>query len=112
MRRKKEAVLAIESNDKGLPSVVRDYRARYRAISQVLDENPQILDLVHKDLEKLSQGDSRGREGDYTSENILRARRRLPRSDERDNLETTGATIRFQLRAGHLPGQIRAKIRK
>ena len=73
MRRKKEAVFAFESNDEGLPKVVRDYRARYRAISQVLDENPKILDLVHKDLEKLSEGDSTGREGDYTSENILRA---------------------------------------
>jgi IS5 family transposase len=73
MRRKKEAVFCFEWSDQGLPKVVRDYRARYRAISQVLDENPQILDLVHKDLQKLSHGDSRGREGDYTSENILRA---------------------------------------
>jgi IS5 family transposase len=73
MRRKKEAVLCFEWNDEGLPKVVRDYRARYRAISQVLDENPEILDLVHKDLQKLSEGGSGGREGDYTSENILRA---------------------------------------
>jgi IS5 family transposase len=73
MRRKKEAVLCFEWNDEGLPKVVRDYRARYRAISQVLDENPEILDLVHKDLQKLSKGDSTGRKGDYTSENILRA---------------------------------------
>lgn len=73
MRRKKEAVFAFESSDDGLPKVVRDYRARYRAISQVLDENPEILDLVHKDLQKLSEGNSQGRRGDYTSENILRA---------------------------------------
>lgn len=73
MRRKKEAVLSFEWSDEGLPKVVRDYRARYRAISQVLDENPEILDLVHLDLQKLSAGDSRGRAGDYTSENILRA---------------------------------------
>ena len=73
MRRKKEAVLSFESSDDGLPKVVRDYRARYRAISQVLDNNPEILSAVHKDLLKLSEGDSTGREGDYTSENILRA---------------------------------------
>ena len=73
MRRKKESVLSFEWSDEGLPKVVRDYRARYRAISQVLDENPEILDLVHKDLQKLSEGGSRGRGGDYTSENILRA---------------------------------------
>ncbi len=73
MRRKNEAVLSFESNDDGLPKVVRDYRDRYRAISQVLDDNPNILSAVHRDLQKLSEGDSQGREGDYTSENIFRA---------------------------------------
>jgi IS5 family transposase len=73
MRRKAEAVLSFESSDEGLPKVVRDYRARYRAISQVLDANSEILAAVHKDLVKLSQGGSKGRKGDYTSENILRA---------------------------------------
>ena len=73
MRRKQEAVLCFESKDDGLPKVVRDYRARYRAISQVLDGNPEILSAVHKDLQALSEGDAMGREGDYTSENILRA---------------------------------------
>ena len=73
MRRKQEAVLCFEANDDGLPKVVREYRDRYRAISQVLDDNPEILSAVHKDLQKLSEGDSQGREGDYTSENILRA---------------------------------------
>jgi transposase, IS5 family len=73
MRRKQEAVLCFESNDDGLPKVVRDYRDRYRAIGQVLDDNPEILSAVHRDLRKLSEGDSQGREGDYTSENVLRA---------------------------------------
>ena len=73
MRRKKEAVLCFESNDEGLPKVIRDYRARYRRISQVLDKNPEILDLVDRDLQKLSQGGRKGRKGDFTSENILRA---------------------------------------
>ena len=73
MRRKKEAVLCFESNDDGLPKVVRDYRERYRVISQVLDDNPEILSAIHRDLLKLSEGDAQGREGDYTSENIFRA---------------------------------------
>ena len=73
MRRKKEAVLCFESSDDGLPKVVRQYRDRYRAISQVLDRNPEILAAVHTDLAKLSQGGSKGRKGDFTSENILRA---------------------------------------
>ena len=46
MRRKMEAVLSFESSDDGLPKVVRDYRARYRAVSQVLDDNPEILSAV------------------------------------------------------------------
>ena len=73
MRRKLEAVSSFASSDHGLPRVVRDYRARYRAISQVLDDNPEILSAVHEDLLKLSEGGTEGREGDYTSENILRA---------------------------------------
>ena len=73
MRRKAEAVLSFESSDDGLPKVIRDYRARYRAISQVLDDNPKILAAIHQDLLKLSEGDNEGREADYTSENILRA---------------------------------------
>ena len=73
MRRKMEAVLCFESCDHGLPKVVRGYRARYRVISQVLDANDEVLSAVHKDLQELSEGDSTGREGDYTSENILRA---------------------------------------
>jgi IS5 family transposase len=73
MRRKSEAVLSFDSNDDRLPKVVRDYRARYRAISQVLDRNPEILEAVHRDLQKLSQGGRHGRSGDFTSENILRA---------------------------------------
>lgn len=73
MRRKQEAVLCFESNDDGLPRVIRDYRDRYRAISQVLDDNGEILSAVHKDLLQLSEGGSHGREADYTSENILRA---------------------------------------
>lgn len=73
MRQKKETVLSFESKEDGLPKVIREYRARYRAISQVLDANPEILSAVHRDLQKLSQGGSQGRKGDYTSENILRA---------------------------------------
>jgi IS5 family transposase len=73
MRQKMEAVLCFESSDQGLPKIVREYRVRYRAISQVLDANRQILTAVHKDLLKLSQGDATGQGADYTSENILRA---------------------------------------
>jgi hypothetical protein len=73
MRQKKESLLCFASNDDGLPKVVRDYRDRYRTISQVLDKNSEILNAVHQDIKHLSQGGRKGRKGDFTSENILRA---------------------------------------
>ena len=74
MRQKSEAVLSFDSSDEGLPQVVCDHRERFRKVSQVLDANPEILTLVHKDLVDVEAAkDPRGRKGDYTSENILRA---------------------------------------
>ena len=73
MRRKREAVLTFEFNNDHLPKTVRQYREKYKGISRVLDENPGVLDLVHGDLRKLSQGGRKGRTGDFTSETILRA---------------------------------------
>ena len=73
MRRKKEPVLSFEWNNDHLPKTVREYRERYKRISRILDDNPEILDLVHRDLKKLSQGGCEGREADFTSETILRA---------------------------------------
>jgi IS5 family transposase len=73
MRQKRESVLAFEWDDKGLPKVVREYRAKYKLLSQVLDEHREILEAVHEDLKRLSTPNRNGREGDYTTENILRA---------------------------------------
>jgi IS5 family transposase len=73
MRRKSQAVLPFEWNNDHLPKTVREYREKYKRISGLLDENPEMLDRVHKDLAKLSQGGRDGREADFTSETILRA---------------------------------------
>jgi len=73
MRRKKEAVLTFEFNNDHLPKTVREYREQYKGISRILDQNPEILDTVHRDLKKLSQGGNQGRTADFTSETILRA---------------------------------------
>jgi IS5 family transposase len=73
MRRKKEAVLPFEWNNDHLPKTVREYREKYKRISRILDENPEILDVVHGDLKKLSRGGREGREADFTSETMLRA---------------------------------------
>jgi IS5 family transposase len=76
MRRKKEAVLIFEWDNDDLPLIVRESRERHKEISRILDDNPALLDMAHKDLAKLSEGggkNKQGRKGDFTSETILRA---------------------------------------
>lgn len=53
--------------------IVLEYEAKYNRISAILDENREILDLVDRDLRKLSTGTRRGRKATFTSENLLRA---------------------------------------
>jgi hypothetical protein len=66
MRRKREAVLPFAWNNDHLPKVVREDREKYKRISRLLDENPDILEQVHEDLKKLSEGGRRGRRADFT----------------------------------------------
>ena len=52
--------------------ITRDFCAKYDRISQLLDENPAILDLVHGDLASLAEmmeGEGRAR---YASDTVLR----------------------------------------
>jgi IS5 family transposase len=52
--------------------VVQEYRAKYQALSDLLDENPQVLALAHRDWARLLSTSAQGR-GGYTSEQLLRA---------------------------------------
>ena len=73
MRRKRESVLSFIGDDDSLPKTVREYREKFKGISLALDLVPEVLDLVHRDLLKLSEGGRKGRSADFTSETILRA---------------------------------------
>jgi IS5 family transposase len=73
MRRKKEPVLSFSVIDPGRLKIVIDYERKYNRISDQLDQHPELVASVHRDLRKLSQGGPKGRKGDFTSENILRA---------------------------------------
>jgi IS5 family transposase len=74
MRRIREAVLPFTgNNDDRVLKTVREYREKYKGISRILDDHPEILDLAHEDLKRLSSGGRKGREADFTSETILRA---------------------------------------
>ena len=74
MRRIREAVLPFTwNNDDHLLKTVREYREKHKGVSRILDEHPEILELAHEDLKRLSSGGRKGREADFTSETILRA---------------------------------------
>ncbi len=75
MRLKAEAILDFGWDDDGADNrTVRDYRREYKTLSEILDRQPEILELVHSDLEQLSKATSRrGRKPTFTSENLFRA---------------------------------------
>jgi len=75
MRLKVEAVLDFGSDgNQNENKIVREYREQYKEISEILDCRPEILDMAHRDLGKLSRTTSRrGRKAEFTSENLLRA---------------------------------------
>lgn len=52
--------------------VVREYRAKYAGIDQILEANPGILDIAHIDFIRVLSTSEYGRDG-YTSEQLLRS---------------------------------------
>ncbi len=62
----------LDFSRKSSVKVVREYRRKYKGISEVLESNPKILNFAHKDFsDGLSESDG-GRRG-YASEQILRS---------------------------------------
>lgn len=75
MRLKVETIFEFEMDDKQPQNrIVREYRRQYKAMSEILDRYPKILEAVHRDLQQLSNSTSRrGRKADFTTENLFRA---------------------------------------
>jgi IS5 family transposase len=75
MRLKAVAILDFGAEDERRQNkIVREYREKYKAISEILDGHPEILQMAHRDLEQLSKSTSpRGRKADFTTENLFRA---------------------------------------
>lgn len=74
MRRKKNTQPEFDYQPFRL-KITNDYYERYEAISKILDDNPKIIDRVHRDLKKLLKKKDKngpGRNCEYTSETILR----------------------------------------
>jgi len=72
MRTKATPVMYFDFSGMSSIKVAQDYRAKYEAISRLLDDNPQLLALAHRDWAKLLSTSAKGRAG-YTSEQLLRA---------------------------------------
>ncbi|MBW2540330.1 MAG: ISNCY family transposase [Deltaproteobacteria bacterium] len=72
MRTKSSKTLYFDFSGESSIKVAKEYRAKYEAISQILDINRQILRLAHGDWAKLLSTSAKGRDG-YTSEQLLRA---------------------------------------
>ena len=93
MRLKAEAILEFGlADDQQQNKVVREYRREYKAVGEILDGHPEILERVHRDLAKLSKTTSRrGRKADFTSENLFRAILVM----QREGLDYREASIRI-----------------
>ena len=72
MRTKSSWVLYFDFSGESSLKIVNEYRAKYRAISDLLDANGQLLTLAHRDWAQLLSTSGEGRDG-YTSEQLLRA---------------------------------------
>lgn len=62
----------LDFSNKSTLKVVQEYRAKYEGIGLVLEANPRILDIAHRDFSKFLSKSEYGR-GGYTSEQILRS---------------------------------------
>ena len=72
MRRKSIQEQYFDFTEKSTLKVVTEYRQKYHALSEVLDENPALLTRAHRDWARLLSSSPEGRAG-YTSEQLLRA---------------------------------------
>ncbi len=75
MRPRLDAQLEIDFPISNL-NVTNEFYAKYRSISTILDENPEILDLVHRQVKHVLEADPKTSSAPerfrYTSENVLR----------------------------------------
>ncbi len=72
MRTKSSPALYLDFSGEASIKVSQDYRAKYEALSRLLEANPALLSLAHRDWSRLLSTSAQGRDG-YTSEQLLRA---------------------------------------
>ena len=72
MRTKVSTEMYFDFSSPSSIKIGQEYRAKYEALSGLLDDNPELLSLAHRDWQRLLSTSARGRDG-YTSEQLLRA---------------------------------------
>ena len=72
MRTKSSSVMYFDFSGVSTIKVAQEYRAKYQAIADLLDANPELLARVHRDWVRLLSTSGQGRAG-YTSEQLLRS---------------------------------------
>jgi len=73
MRTKSTKQQYFDFSHKSRLKVVNEYRNKYKIMSQLLDDNTQLVSLIHQDLAKMLSKSNNGRKSEYTSEQILRS---------------------------------------
>lgn len=71
MRETYDKQLYLEFTGNATLKVVRECREVYKKISEILEENPKILNLVHTDIKQVNRSSNKGCKSTYTTENIL-----------------------------------------
>lgn len=74
--------------------ITRKYYRKYERISQIINENPKIVEAVHRDFLKVlgsKKGSRAGRKADFSSETILR----VLIVKQMESLDYRGAVIRI-----------------
>ena len=72
MRTQASTVMYFDFSSPSSVQVAQEYRAKYEAISRLMDDCPGVLALAHRDWQRWLSTSSAGRDG-YTSEQLLRA---------------------------------------
>jgi IS5 family transposase len=73
MRIKSLKELYINFSRPSSTKVVEEYRAKYEGIAEILERNPEVISLAHRDWSKMLSESRSGRRSGYTSEQMLRA---------------------------------------
>ena len=73
MRQKSYTTRYFDFSGESSVKVAQDYRNKYEALSDILDANPALLDLAHRDWCELLSSSDDGRGSRYSSEQLLRA---------------------------------------